>query len=158
MFSGTVSTERMAEIFSWPQMSVSINEMPELQFIYMRSHKNYPSLHVYYFSTVVDISSDDRHPHCKFLCWYQEFLCPVEPLLRNDKHIMMQTLTEETQLLPGNSFELFRSMARANRGVGSSSPMIGKNYPVPPNVWFYQNNKQNSLDWRVFQRIQTWID
>ena len=21
-----------------------------------------------------------NHPHCKFLYWYQEFLCPVEPL------------------------------------------------------------------------------
>ena len=25
-----------------------------------------------------------RHRHCKFLCWYQEFLCPVEPLYFSD--------------------------------------------------------------------------
>ena len=26
-----------------------------------------------------------RHPHCKFLYWYQEFLCPVEPLYFSDE-------------------------------------------------------------------------
>ena len=24
-------------------------------------------------------------PHCKFLYWYQEFLCPVEPLYFSDE-------------------------------------------------------------------------
>ena len=26
-----------------------------------------------------------RYPHCKFLYWYQEFLCPAEPLYFSDE-------------------------------------------------------------------------
>ena len=29
--------------------------------------------------------SHHRHPHCKFLYWYREFLCPVEPLYFSDE-------------------------------------------------------------------------
>ena len=32
-----------------------------------------------------EFESHHRHPHRKFLCWYQEFLCPVEPLYFSDK-------------------------------------------------------------------------
>ena len=32
-----------------------------------------------------EFESHHRHPHCKFLCWYQEFLCPVEPLYFSDE-------------------------------------------------------------------------
>ena len=29
-----------------------------------------------------------RHPHCKYLYWYQEFLCPVEPLYFSDEKLI----------------------------------------------------------------------
>ena len=32
-----------------------------------------------------EFESHHRHPHCKFLYWYQEFLCPVEPLYFSDE-------------------------------------------------------------------------
>ena len=47
------------------------------------------SLYIYHLSTVIDFSSEfeshHRHPHRKFLSWYQEFLCPVEPLYFSDE-------------------------------------------------------------------------
>ena len=49
---------------------------------------------------MVEFKSHHPYPHCKFLSWYQELLCPVvphctsrmrsQPQLRNDKYIMMQ--------------------------------------------------------------------
>ena len=32
-----------------------------------------------------EFESHHWHPHCKFLYWYQEFLCPVEPLYFSDE-------------------------------------------------------------------------
>ena len=33
-----------------------------------------------------EFESHHRHPHCKFLYWYQEYLCPVEePLYFSDE-------------------------------------------------------------------------
>ena len=32
-----------------------------------------------------DDGTRTRNPHCKLLYWYQEFLCPVEPLYFSDE-------------------------------------------------------------------------
>ena len=65
-------------------------------------------LYIYHFSTVIDLSSEKysgstahrnswyqwrnlqwgcrwSDSNCKFLCWYSEFLCPVEPLYFSDE-------------------------------------------------------------------------
>ena len=40
---------------------------------------------VYNRGVAVQVSPWHRHPHCKFLYWYQEFLCPAEPLYFSDE-------------------------------------------------------------------------
>ena len=34
---------------------------------------------------IKEFESHHRHAHCKFLYWYQKFLCPVEPLYFSDE-------------------------------------------------------------------------
>ena len=67
------------------------------------NHQSIIIIYIYHFSTVIDFQSEKysgsnlqpldcnpdkshlRHPHCKFLYWYQEFLYPVEPLYISDE-------------------------------------------------------------------------
>ena len=62
------------------------------------------SLFIYHFSTVTDFSSEKYsgstgHSHCKFLYWYQEFPCPVEPLYFSDeKSITVENIAYPTTM------------------------------------------------------------
>ena len=55
------------------------------RYLFLDVHPNSPEFARVRGNIGCDFESHHRHLHCKFLYWYQEFLCPVEPLYFSDE-------------------------------------------------------------------------